>query len=241
MTANPVPQRHSGQEEISAFPCMEATSGLRPLQLVLQAGFWCLIMLCTVGAGISILMVTLERPDLSAGMVLLMVTLSALCFGISYAVVKMARKAFKRRCVSVVVDALGLHRRLADGHVETIRYSDLRPAPASAYDVYIQTVYRRPSRLKVHMAQPGRALAQPHTVNCALDFRFTMNRLALIGHFIRGIRTFRPELRISDTVYTHFFIDPQSHQPLYRERFISYCIACTAALVVMMLIIFMIS
>lgn len=130
-----------------------------------------------------------------------------------------------------MVDNKGIHYKRYDGSTDSILYSALKKNNDRYQgDVYAVSVRRGSSLLKV-IGETG-----PITVIFQTDFTwswYTGNVFTLRGHFIRGIRLFRPDLTISDNVFIAFYIN--RHNFTFEGRsYILMIVIVTVLLVVLL-------
>lgn len=113
--------------------------------------------------------------------------------------------------VAIKVDAVGIHYRHKDSSSSSIRYKDLqRNDNRFLGDVYSVTPYRVPIMQKgppvLKVVKDGKHIIVNVQTDAGYSY-FSGNHRELRAYFIRGIKTFRPDLRINDTVFVNFYIN----------------------------------
>ncbi|MFD2909019.1 hypothetical protein ACFSX9_09740 [Flavobacterium ardleyense] len=113
----------------------------------------------------------------------------------------------------IIVDKIGVHYHRLDGEIESVFYKNLERSPLGiVYDIYPRTV--------ALSTAPALLIVRINRLEHAINFRktdlfysyYTKNHRALLAHFIKGVKIFRPDLRISSSVYSEFCIDEKTMQ-----------------------------
>lgn len=118
----------------------------------------------------------------------------------------------KKKLILVAVNKTGLHYHRNNGEIESILYCNLE----KSYEYYIKDVDVRqgsrysPPRIFVHLNNSKKILyfGDLDGVN---NF-YSLNEKALRAHFIQGISLFRPDLTISESVYSNFYIRKEDYE-----------------------------
>ncbi|RMX07934.1 hypothetical protein D8I35_02070 [Corticibacter populi] len=215
---------------------MAATSACPRLARRLQAVFWALAALALVAglaAGVAFLF---ERQGGAAWEQLVLIGATMFVMWAAVTIVQPMRQALARRCCGIVVDASGIHYQYSNGDTEALLYQDLVRTYEGFHDVRTQTIHRGPTLLTVCLPSKDGGRPEFRVVEFGLDFQITTNRLELLGHFIRGIQTFRPDLRVSSQVFSAFFIDEHSYLPQRKKILQVYLAAIAVVLFVTALV-----
>ncbi|WP_157278574.1 hypothetical protein [Olivibacter sitiensis] len=132
----------------------------------------------------------------------------SLLLGLLYLLIRHIRSLRRKSVVALYVDREGIHYRYADGHSDAILYKDLQCSNEHhTPDVYAQTQRRGPTLFRIFVN------GGPRTVTFMTDIGrsyYTGNQRELIGHFVRGIRRFRPDLHVGKNVFSEFYIHPDT-------------------------------
>lgn len=129
-----------------------------------------------------------------------------------WAIAKYYRKARRTKVQRISVDKHGVNYHLADGTVETIFYKQLERST----EAYISDIDRK-TGLRY---SPGYIFGFINGKRKRIDFYRKSNGLGyipqskyqLIGHFLQGITLFRPDLKISKSVFSEYYINPRTFE-----------------------------
>lgn len=129
----------------------------------------------------------------------------------SYLAIRYMRRIKGNAIKYIRVNRNGVFYKRINGTEEMLLYEQLDIGPAYiVHDVFPKTGFRySPTVLKVFLNGAER-IVQFHT-DAAYSY-YSGNRRLLRSHFIRGVALFRPELRIAPSVYSEFFIDPETYR-----------------------------
>lgn len=133
----------------------------------------------------------------------------ALLLWFSWLLARYFKSQRKHAVVTVRVDRQGVHYRYADGRSDSLLYTDLQRSNVRyTPDVFAKTQRRGPTLLRVFVQ------GSPRTVTFMTDIGYgyyTGNQRELLAHFIRGIQLFSRNLHVDSTVFSKFFIDPDTY------------------------------
>ncbi|MEC4053606.1 hypothetical protein VSP10_12495 [Myroides odoratimimus] len=127
-------------------------------------------------------------------------------------------KEYKKKNTTVIqkiiVNKLGIQYHKLNGEIEYLLYKDLNKSKQPySKDIFTKTIGVNISSktvLKVLYNQQERIVSFQNT-----DIFYTSistNSRELRQHFLQGVTLYRPDLRIADSVYTDFFINPSSFE-----------------------------
>ncbi|UKB77818.1 hypothetical protein [Chryseobacterium sp. MEBOG07] len=177
---------------------------------------WSIVILFAVIAVILLIFfieaVSASSSDTSATMIFLFLFLitGALSGWLAY---EITRNKDKKIGGMLINDQGILFLNRNDKVLSEIRYQDL----AKSQDPYTKDIYSEAAsngkygnfrkNLYVHEKDENRK-SRKKLIN--LDIITLKNRYDLIGHFLKGIQTFRPDLKIDTEVYTDFYLDKKT-------------------------------
>ncbi len=133
----------------------------------------------------------------------------AVLWGI-WALTQSYRKAKRTKVQRISVDRQGIHYHLADGTVETILYQQLERST----EAYTSDIDRNAGLRYA----PGYIFGFMNGKRKRIDFYQKSNGLGylpqhkyrLIGHFLQGVALFRPDLKVSPSVFAAYYINPET-------------------------------
>lgn len=142
-----------------------------------------------------------------------------LLIGLTYFVVRFLKRRKSKSVRHIKVNREGIFYELLDGTEEAVRFSQLGASSKGQfiYDVFIDSkltytgnTFLRRVFLKVFLNGKGHAVRAFHP-DLGYSY-YARNNRCLRSQFIRGIKLFRPDLRISPNVYTEFSIHPETFE-----------------------------
>lgn len=171
--------------------------------------------------------------------IFLLVTYSILIY-LSWLIFKFLKKASQKSTIKIEVNDKGIHYFHLNGETSAILYKNLVSSgnPYSG-DIYSKSRYKAPVVLCVNLKDPLSKMASERIVTFDTDIAYNQyvgNKRALIGHFIKGITLFRPDLKVSDGAYSNFFIDKQTHR-FDKKDFTKTMILATMLVIVVLILI----
>lgn len=133
-----------------------------------------------------------------------------------YALIKISLKNRHLRTCKIIVNEKGiLHYNSDDKIIKTIAYSDLTHAEKISFrkDVYSEYAHQKTlaKKLVVHTKGKNNTVI-PMVIDMIMDLLVLKNKHLLYVHFINGIRTFSPDLKIDPIVYSDYCIDEKTLQ-----------------------------
>lgn len=145
--------------------------------------------------------------------ILLFLYILLLTYG-TYKLVQKIRKDKKHATQQITINHKGIHYHKLNGNIESILYSELTKSNHPyTEDIYAKTIGINESRrtvLKLFHQGIEKSILFQHT-NIFFT-RLSINTRDLRSHFIQGITLFRPDLKISQQVFTSFFINPTNFE-----------------------------
>jgi hypothetical protein len=133
-----------------------------------------------------------------------------------YAFIKISFKNRHLRSCKIIVNEKGiLHYNSNDKIIKTIAYSDLTHAEKISFkkDVYSEYAHQKTlaKKLVVHIKDQKNTVV-PMVIDMNMDLMVIKNKHLLYVHFINGILTFRPDLKIDSVVYSDYCINEKTLQ-----------------------------
>lgn len=122
------------------------------------------------------------------------------------------KKTSSRAIVQIEVNQIGIHYKHYNGTISSVLYLDYSD---NYYikDLHTVSTYKGPTLLKVFWIDPdtGKTIARTVTFDTdIINGQYTGNKSDLIGRFILGVRLFRPDLMVCDSVYSNFYIHKET-------------------------------
>lgn len=142
-----------------------------------------------------------------------------LLIGLTYFAVRFLKRRKKKSVRHIKVNREGIFYELLDGTEDSLQFTQLETSSndSYAYDVFIGSKLRytgnttvRQVFLKVFINGKKRKVRAFHP-DLGYSY-YARNSRLLRSHFLRGIKLFRPDLRISPTVYSEFSIHPETFE-----------------------------
>ncbi|MBW1655186.1 hypothetical protein [Flavobacterium quisquiliarum] len=129
-----------------------------------------------------------------------------------------------KKIISISVDHNGIHHHQYNGAVESILYKELERSTeiyVSDIDRKIGTKYspsyifgfKEGKQIPIHFSKPADGMTY-----------IPKNKYQLIGHFLHGVSLFSPNLKVSQAVYTDYFINPKTFEFDKKAQRITYFI-----------------
>lgn len=167
---------------------------------------------------------------------------------ISVFLVKAAIRQQKQAYDTLLVDAEGLHFLCKNREIDSVLFSGLYQLQQYSYDVTLGSrSYSLPKGgrttqyfIELHQRNSNGQIERRELNFQGARFGHTWfrNRHALIGKYLQGIHLFRPDIRISPSVFSHFYIDKQTF--LYdRGRRIRTEVAAWVLVVIVLFVIWL--
>ncbi|MDM1396101.1 hypothetical protein HX049_02760 [Myroides odoratimimus] len=120
----------------------------------------------------------------------------------------------------IVVNELGIHYHKINGEIEHLLYKDLNKSKQPySKDIFTKTIGVNVSSktvLKVFYNHQERTVSFQNT-----DIFYTYlstNSRELRQHFLQGVTLYRPDLKIADSVFADFFIQPNTFEFDKKEQ-----------------------
>ncbi|MCP2028501.1 preprotein translocase subunit SecE [Flavobacterium sp. HSC-32F16] len=141
-----------------------------------------------------------------------------------------------KKIILISVDRYGLHHHQFDGTVQSILYKELErstEAYISDIDRKIGTKYssgyifgfRYGLQIPIHFSKPENGMTY-----------IPKNKYHLIGHFLQGVTLFCPNLRISQSVYADYFINPDTFEFNKKAQLITYLMVLIFMIIILLAI-----
>ncbi|MDG3583896.1 hypothetical protein [Galbibacter pacificus] len=163
--------------------------------------------------GLPILFASEINLEVSSIIYFFLIYYLLLLFG-TYKLVKYIKSVKGESIKKVTINKEGVHYLKLNGKRESILFSELNKSPSPfSDDVFIKTVGVTPySSTRLMIFYQGN---EKHITFSNTDVMYTGaigNWRELRGHFIQGITLFCPHLTISESVYSDFFIHPETFE-----------------------------
>lgn len=160
--------------------------------------------------------------------------------GICWFVFQYFRKISSRAVVQIEVNETGVHYQHYRGGKSAVLYCDLTYSDIPyTKDVYSKTMHKGPSLLKAFWKNPDTGKIVERSISFDTDIvygQYTVNSSDLIGHYIQGIRFFRPDLVVCESVYSNFFIHKDTHTFDKKDYIKTWTIVVVFVLIIVLLI-----
>ncbi|AJA69185.1 hypothetical protein HX057_06315 [Myroides odoratimimus] len=131
-----------------------------------------------------------------------------------YKFIKEYKKKNTTAIQKIIVNKLGIQYHKLNGEIEHLSYKDLNKSKQLyTKDIFTKTTgvnISSKTLLKVFYNQQERTISFQNT-----DIFYTYlstNSRELRQHFLQGVTLYRPDLKIADSVYNDFFINPNTFE-----------------------------
>ncbi|MFD1631035.1 hypothetical protein [Pseudopedobacter beijingensis] len=171
----------------------------------------------------------------SYGVIILLIGCYLLVIFAIFQFIKHVRKAKNNVVQQVTVDSTGVHYLKLDGTKESILYTELSKSTVPYNkDIFTKRTGGRYSitELKVFHNNIEKSISFRNTD--ILYTNFTRNHRELRRYFLQGITLFRPDLSVSSTVYSNFFIHPETFE-FDKKEFVK-TVVLTAIIIIILLV-----
>lgn len=125
-------------------------------------------------------------------------------------VIQYFKKISSKAVTQIEVDEKGVHFKNFNVTTSTVLYQDLTHSDNPyTKDIHTESLYKGPVLLKVFWRSPETGKIINRSISFDTDIfygHYTSNKSDLIGRFLLGVRLFRPDLKVCDTVYSNFYI-----------------------------------
>ncbi|MDM1345872.1 hypothetical protein HX017_01880 [Myroides marinus] len=145
--------------------------------------------------------------------ILLFLYILLLTYG-TYKLVQKIREDKKNAIQQITINHKGIHYHKLNGNIVSILYSELTKSDHPyTEDIYAKTIGINESRRTVlKLFHKGIEKSVPFQHTNIFFTQLSINTRELRSHFIQGITLFRPDLKISQQVFTSFFINPTNSE-----------------------------
>lgn len=162
--------------------------------------------------------------------------------GLSWFIFQYFRKISSRAVTQIEVNETGVQYKHYNGTTSAVLYQDLTYS-GNPYikDIYSKSMRKGPTLLKVFWRHPETGKTTERSISFDTDIvygQYTGNRSNLIGRFILGVRLFRSDLTVCDSVYSNFYIHKDTHS-FHKRDYIKVWTVGTAMVFIIVYLIYL--
>lgn len=174
-------------------------------------GILCIAMLALF-IGIPLIIQLEHNSRLSTNELIFNLMYYPILFWGIWALYKNYQRQRLKKVMLISIDQYGLHHHQSNGLIQSVLYKELessKEAYVSDIDRKIGTKYspgyifgfKEGKKIPIHFSTSENGLSY-----------VPKNKYQLIAHFLQGVTIFCPQIKISDAVYTDYFIDPDTFE-----------------------------